>query len=862
MKPTPPKRALRFLRWFCREDYLEEIEGDLTELYEDHYERSPGKAKWRFVWNVIHYFRPAFFRLSKTNNYLNPITMFRYNFLFTYRNFKRYKSSFFINLIGLSTGLASVLLIYLWVYDELSFDKFHQKDARLFQVLRNIDKGERGIKTSESNSDLLAPALIETFGEVEYVVPVAHEATNSILSANDKKIKAKGQMAGKDFFNLFSFKLIEGDKDHVLSDKNFIVISQQLAASLFGTDESVLGNVIGVVDNSDGQVVYKGNYVISGVFDITDVKSLQEFDFLLTNKLFLDKRDPGDLDWGSNNASVYLSLHEGVDVDEFNVKINDFYRSKLEPLYGEKHPEWIGNMFVQRYADRYLYDRYEHGVLVGGRIDYVLLFSTIALIILIIACINFMNLSTAQASRRLKEVGVKKIIGVPRIALILQYVGESIVLAVVSSLMAILVVFFLLPQFNVITAKQLSVEWNSHLILGVVTIVLFTGIIAGSYPAFFLSGLRPIEVLKTNLKTSLGELLIRKGLVIFQFSISIILIVAVLVVSRQIDFVQSKNLGYDKDNILTFEKEGNLVENLEPFLSEVKTTVGVVNATILEGSISEFESSTRGFTYGSVGYDYLETLGIELKEGRSFSREFGQEGSKVILNETAVKHFDLVEPVGKIIDWRGKREVIGVVKDFHYKSLYEEIKPMFLIFRPEWANTIVVKIQSGNEKATIARLEKLYHKFNPGIPFEFTFLDEAYQAIYASEQRIASLSKYFAIIAIIISCLGLFGLAAFTAERRLKEIGIRKILGSGELRIINLLSRDYTKMVLISILIAWPISYFIVNSWLSGFAYKIELEWWFFITSAFTALFIAWFAVGTQTVKAARVKLTECLKDE
>ncbi|MEM1134631.1 MAG: ABC transporter permease [Bacteroidota bacterium] len=871
MNENPPKYALKFLRWFCREDYLEEIEGDLMEVFEKQYKSSPKKAKWEFTWSVIRCFRPEFIKSFKSSYHPTLFAMLCHSFLLAFRTFKRYKSSFFINLVGLSTGLAAVLLIYLWVYDELSVDKFHKNDQKLYQVLRNLNK-PNGIKTSESNSDLLAPSLIEELGEIEYVVPVVDEASSAILSFNKKKIKASGKLAGKDFFKVFSFELIQGDKDIVLADKNAIVISKELAASIFDSENDVIGKIINVVDNTDGEAIYADDYIVSGVFDIANVNTSEQFDFLLTNKLYLDKRDPSNKDWGSNNPSIYITIKEGVDIDQFNSKINDFYRSKLEPLYGENHPEWIGTMFTQRYSERYLNNYYENGKQAGGRINYVILFSVVAIIILMIACINFMNLSTAQASRRLKEVGIKKTIGVSNKVLVFQYIGESMMLVFISSLIAVLLVLLLLPQFNVITGKQLAFTPDINLISGALFIIILTGCLSGSYPAFFLSRLKPNEVLKAKLKKSIGEIITRRGLVIFQFSISIILIVSVMVITKQIDFVQSKSLGYEKDNILTFEKEGKLIENIESFLQAAKNTVGIINASVLEGSISNFDNSGGGYggegrspiqyTFTRVGYDYIKTLNIELLQGRSFSRNFNNEGEKIILNETAIKAMGLADPIGKVVNIRGEREIIGIVKDFHFQSLYEEIKPMFLIFLPEDANTVVVKIQAGEERETITRLEKLYDKFNPGVPFEFRFLDEEYQAHYISEQRVANLAKYFSVIAILISCLGLFGLAAFTAERRLKEIGIRKVLGASNFGIIHLLSNDFTKMVLVAIIIALPISYFIAQQWLESFAFRIDLEWWYFAGAGFIALLIAWITVGLQTVKAATINPIKCLKDE
>jgi putative ABC transport system permease protein len=864
----PPKNALRFLRWFCREDYVEEIEGDLVEIFEKQFEHSPGKATRKFYWSVIKYFRPEFLKSFTSNYHANPLGMFRHNFLITYRNFLRYKSSFFINLIGLSSGLACTLLIYLWVSDELYFDKFHEKTHRLYQVLTNHSTGSRGIDTSENCSDLLAPALVDELTEVEHVVQVADMGSPEILKAGEKSIKVKGMLVGVDFFNVFTYQLLQGDKEQALANKYDIVISDALAIKLFGTAENVLGKEILSED-----VNYSGTFLVSGVFRAR-ANSSMNFDYLLTNALFLDRRPPDYIGWHSNGVKVYITLKEETDVNLFQGKINKLFRTKIEPLVGK---EWIGDMFVEQYSDRYLYDRWENGVRAGGRIDYVILFSIIASFVLAIACINFMNLSTARASRRSKEVGVKKSIGVMRRTLIFQYISESTLLTSISLILAVALLFLLLPQFNLITGKQLIVSFDNKFILGVLLITLATGIISGSYPALYLSGFRPVEVLKGKLNTSLGEIWARKGLVIFQFCISILLIVSVMVVYQQIHFIQSKNLGYEKENVLTFAIQGNLNKNLELFIAAAKNTTSVINASYIQGNVTEFSNFSGGpswegqqqddrkieFTHAHVGYDFIETMGIEMKEGRSFSRKFANEESKIIFNEAAIKVMGLSNPIGKRVDFRGPdREIIGVVKNFHVQSLYEEIMPMALLCKTEHVSTVIVKIQPGTEQETTARLEKVYHTFNPGIPFDFRFLDDEYQALYVAEQRVASLSKYFAVIAIVISCLGLFGLAAFTAERRTKEIGIRKILGCSELRIIRMLSVDFTRMVVIAIIIALPVSYFVAKYWLEGFAYRVELEWWFFIGAGLVALLIAWFTVGMQTIKAARINPSQCLKEE
>ncbi|QHT72107.1 FtsX-like permease family protein [Rhodocytophaga rosea] len=791
--------------------------------------------------------------------------MFQHILLLTFRSFRRFKNSFFINLIGLSTGLTSVLLIYLWVFDELSMDKFHENDSRLYQVMINVQEDSTQIRTFETNSHLLAPALVKELPEIEYVTPVGW-STQGIVSVQEKQMRAKGRHAGEDYFHIFSFRLLEGNKQTVLTSKESIAISHELAHKLFGTTENLIGKAI-----TWDQEPYEGTYLISGIFEKLPGNSSERFDFLLTNKLFLEKTTM-DVSWHSNPVQVYLTLKKETDVKAFGAKLKRFYQSKLEPSGGNNSSGPIAHMFIRKYSDKYLYGTYENGIQAGGRINYVILFSIIGLFLLLIASINFMNLSTAKASRRAKEIGIKKAIGAGRNSLICQYLSESLILAFLASFLSVVFVFLLLPQFNFITGKELQLQLDPILISGAILITLITGLISGSYPALYLSGFRPVEVLKGKLPTSLGELWVRKGLVVFQFSLSTLFIMAIVVIFKQVDYVQSRNLGYNKDNVLSFEAEGTMNKNLESFLAQVKAIPGVVNTSHMNYSVGsptgtggmQWEGKTESIEFSNleVGYGLIELLGIPLKEGRSFSRDYGTEDAKMILNEIAVQRMGLTDPVGKRVKLWGKEyEIVGVTQNFHFESLYEEVKPCFFRLNPS-SKKLVVKIASGREKQTIERLEKLYKSYNPGIPFYFTFLDEEYQALYTAEQKVSTLFTCFAGIAIVISCLGLFGLAAFTAERRRKEIGIRKVLGASEAGIVSLLSREFIQMVSMAILIALPISYLIAKYWLEKFAFRIAVEWWFFAGAGGLALLIATVTVATQTFKAARINPVHTLRDE
>jgi putative ABC transport system permease protein len=788
--------------------------------------------------------------------------MLKHNLLLLYRNFKRFKGTFFINLGGLSAGLTCALLIYLWVKDEVSKDRFHKNDERLYMVLQNSHE-TAGISTGPGTPGPLAKALEEEMPEVEYtaaVVPPDLLDQHGVITVADKRFKIKAQFASRDFFNVFFYRLLQGDKDRVLTDKNGVAISEQLALKLFNTTQDIAGRTIAWNEGKKNEV-----YFISGLFETPPASSTNRFDIIFCYELFLKDRKWLQT-WNSTDPRTYVVLKEGASVKQFSNKIRGFVKSK------DKNSN--GTLSIQRYSDHYLHGRFENGVQTGGRIAYVRLFSIIAAFILLIASINFMNLSTAKASRRIKEVGIKKAIGAGRKALIFQYLGESMAIAFLSLCIAILMTDLLLTPFSTLTGKHLSLSFDGGLVLMVVGITFVTGLLAGSYPALYLSGFSASLVLKGKLNPATGAVWARKGLVIFQFAISVILIVAVVVVYRQMEFIQTKNLGYKRGNVVYFDTEK--VSNA--LLAELKAMPGVVNAARFYHDLTGNHGGTYALDWEGkkpdeliefgnleVGYDLVETMGFEMAEGKPFSEDFGSI-DQIIFNEAAIEAMGLKDPVGKTINiWGYKRQIVGVVKNFNFESLYQKVEPCFLFLVPMLDNTpsrIMVKIQAGAEKATLDRLQKFHQRHNPGLPFDFRFVDDDYQRLYASEQKVSALSRYFAFVAILISCLGLFGLATFTAERRLKEIGIRKVLGSSTLGIVYLLSGDFTKIVFMAIVIALPVSYLIAARWLDSFAFRISLEWWYFTGAGATALFIAWLTVGTQAVRAATVNPVECLKDE
>jgi len=790
--------------------------------------------------------------------------MLRHHFLLAYRSFWRNKQTFFINLIGLSTGIACTILIYIWVNDELGFDKFHEQDEQLYQVMQLLQNNETDVLTWEWTPGVLAAALKEEMPEVEEAIHLVQWGNSGIVAKGSKQFKASEIYAGKDFFNMFSFPLKEGNPNSVLKAENSVVLSESMANKLFQTTENLIGKTIDWKRNREG---LDSTYVISGIVANPPKNSTLQFDLVFTYDRFFTSK-PDLQHWYNSDPLTYITLREGTDIVAFNQKIEDFLK--------EKHENSTSTLFARRFSSQHLYGNYENGVQAGGRISYVRLFSLIALFILLIACINFMNLSTAQSSKRSKEVGVKKTVGARRSSLIFQYLSESTLLAFLALCLGVGLGFSLLPKFNQITDKALTLHFNTTFLLACLGITLLTGIVAGSYPAFHLSRFKPVEVFRGQLNKSFGELWARKGLVVFQFSLSILLIVSVLVVYNQLQYVQQKNLGYNKENVMLFHKDGTIRENISTFMEEIRAIPGVTKAATLDGNLAGdygytttirwegYEDPENPIRFGVmiVGNDIVETLGMKMKQGQSFTEELSNSRVKVLINEAALDAIGFENPIGKIITQRRREyQIAGVIENFHFESLYDEVKPCILK-RGTYGNNIFAKIQAGQERETIAQLEQIYAKFNPGLPFEFKFVDENYQQLYVAEQRVATLSRYFAGFAILISCLGLFGLAAFSAERRAKEMSIRKILGASELNVARLLSSDLVKLVLIAIGMSLPLSFWLAKKWLNTFAFHIDLNIWMFFLAAAIATIIALLTVSFQSIKTALINPIDSLRNE
>ncbi|MFT3705391.1 MAG: ABC transporter permease [Agriterribacter sp.] len=792
--------------------------------------------------------------------------MFKNYLKVAWRNLVRNKAFSIINISGLALGILASLLIILWVRDEKSVDEFHTNNKQLYHVYeRNYYDGK--VDAGYSTPGLLADELKRVVPEVEYATGFEHVAapgSQSTFEVRDKVSKMDGMFASADFFTMFSYPLLQGTAASALNIPSGIAVSRKMAILFFGTPANAIGKTIRFENKDD--------LMITAVFENVPANSSLQFDFLRTWTDFV-KENNWVNNWGNTDPSTFIQLRKGADVAKVQAGIKDFiYR------YKEKEKSFNTELALQPYAEKYLHSSFTNGYINGGRIEYVQMFSIIAIFIVLIACINFMNLATARSGKRAKEVGIRKVVGAVRYALVTQFIGEALLLVFIAVAIAVGLSALLLPAFNSLTGKQLSLPVTQPIFwIALAVLLLLTGVVAGSYPALFLSSLKPVKVLKGSLKFSWRSIFFRKGLVVFQFALSIILIVGMIVIYRQMNYVQTKNLGYTRENLVYLPIEGELIKNYSVFKDEASKAPGIESVskmrnspTIIEhhnGSISwpgMDPNLTISFADGIVGYDFVKTMKLQLKEGRDFSATYGTDTASFLLNETAVNRIGYKNPVGETVIWgRTPGKIIGVLKDFHFASMHQTIDPLIIRLGENWGwGTILIRTKAGQTKEAIASLEKICKTLNPKFPFTYQFSDLEFEKLYRSEQVVSKLSNLFAVLAIFISCLGLFGLATFTAEQRNKEIGVRKVLGASVAGIVSMLSTGFLKPVFIAMLIAFPVAWFVMNKWLQNFAYKINVDWWIFAVAGLVTISIALLTVGYQSIKSALVNPVKSLRAE
>lgn len=780
-----------------------------------------------------------------------------------WRNIVRNKTFSLINVLGLALGMASSLLIFLWIQDELSVDAYHENGPQLYNVMeRQIYDGK--VEAGTSTPGLLAEELKRKFPEVKYASGFTWEEQHTFAVKN-KINKEKGRFAGADWFSMYSIPLLEGTAESALSAPNNIAISRRMAEHFYGSPAAAIGQSI--------RVDSKADYQVTAVFENIPANSSETYDYLLNWQDFL-KRNEWAKDWGNNAPQTRIQLQPGADASQLEAKLEGFLHNYSAGL---KTGTFDIQLFLQPYQEAYLYSNFEHGYQDGGRIGYVRLLSIVAVFVLLIACINFMNLATARSVKRAREVGVRKVVGAVRGLLVGQFMGEALLLTSLALVVALALVWGLLPTFNQLTGKQIVLDLTqSHFWLILLSMTLVTGLVAGSYPALFLSSLQPLRVLKGSIRFGSGARQFRQGLVVFQFMLSVLLIVGTLVVYRQMDYIQNKNLGYNRENLIYLPAEGELVGKYSTFKQELLNQPGIQSITYMEGTPTERHGSTNNvqwpgkdpnlsieFMFSRVDYDFTNTLNVKVK-GRDFSEKFGQDSTNFLINETAARRIGYDDPIGKPLTLWGKPGIIvGVMEDFHTGSLHRPIEPMIVLLKPDVAGkNILVRTKPGQTKEALASLEALTRKLNPEFPFTYQFADESYQNLYRAETVLGSLANYFAFLAIFISCLGLLGLSAFMAEQRTREIGVRKVLGASLANVVALLSLDFLKLVFVAIVLACPVAWYFMNQWLANYEYKIAIEWWMLAGAGLLAMGIALLTISFQSIKAALMNPVRSLRSE
>ncbi len=800
------------------------------------------------------------------------LTIMLRNYLtIAFRNFWKYKGFTSINVIGLTLGIACSILILLWVQDELSINRFHQEGEQIHKVMFNMNYPDGTVSTWMWAPYPLVEVLENEYPEVDHAAMVSWN-NDLLFTLDDTHIMESGYYASPGFFKIFSFPLLQGDKDKVLEDIQAVAISESLATKLFGENwaqQTIVGKSVRLNIEKDD------NFIITGVFADPPKNSTLQFDFVLPMKMKL-KIHPWDENWGNYNNRLFVKLYQNTNLQAFNEKFSDViarYREDYEEKDNEKEVA-----FLYPFEEFHLKSKFENGVNTGGRIEYVRIFSVVAILVLILACINFMNLATARSARRAKEVGIRKAVGASKASLVMQFIGEAFLITAFALIIALVLTELLLPVFNNLTQKELSIDFTEPAYWGVAFgLVIVTSLVAGSYPAFFISSFNTVKVLKGNRTTHFNAAVFRKGLVVFQFTLSIIMITGALIVHTQLRYIMERNIGLDRENVFVYYLKEDAPQHYETIKNELVGNPNISGVTAANNnpiaissttSSVEWEGKQEGqsieFNHIWVDFDFVETMGMELADGRDFSKAMGNDSANVLFNEAAIKAMGLEDPIGKkfkLWDDYKDGEIIGVIKDFHSGDVFSSVAPLMVILSDEH-HALYVRSALGKVQESLAAVEKIHQTYSPSYPFEYSFLDEQFESMYRSEVMMGDLSNYFTFLAIFISCLGLLGLASFTAEQRVKEIGIRKVLGASVIHIVALLSKGYVQLIIISFVIAIPVANYFITEWLGSFAYKTEISWWLYAVPGVVILLIAILTISRQTFKAAVKNPVESLKYE
>lgn len=865
--PQPPRWAKTLLRWMHPENTIEEVDGDLDELYAHVYLRSgKSQALLRYLGNVISVLPPFVRRRRSQFKYeqsfsLSPDMLKNY-FKIAWRNIVRQKAYSILNIAGLSIGMACSILILLWVQNELSYDRFHPRANQIFRL--TCSAGDFRAAVSAAG---MAPGLKSELPQIKGGVRIS-KWVPMLFEVGEKKLEEKRVMyADSNFLDFFSFPLLAGNKATALQDPGAILITEEMATKYFGTSDAI-GKIIRI-NNTE-------NFTVGGILANAPPNSHLQFDCLIPMKTLA--RTSSDLQNNNWNNFIFYTYLELDDKTAASASARQKLISQIFSVF-KGHGQTIKLDFgLQALTDIHLHSNFQLDVAGHGNIQYVNIFFVISIFILVVACINFMNLATARSERRAKEVGLRKVVGANRYQLIFQFLGESLIFSFLSLVIAIGIVFLLIPLFKMLTEKSLSIHLlDGKLLLSLISIAVLTGLLSGSYPALFLSGFAPVKVLKGKLRVAGGNLLFRNALVVTQFVVAIVLLVGTAVVYKQLDFIKTRNLGFDKSNLLYLPMNGDLWGKQQALkftlaqnqLTENFTVISALPTAVESGTVDvvwDGQTARNQVVFPSLDVDenFINVFKTEVLAGRSFDKTFAGDSSSYMINEKAMQimGMNVGNAVGKSLSLGDtKGPIIGVVKDFNFKSLQYAMEPLILRLN-KWGGVVMIRTTAGNNEQTIKALEKINQQLNPAFPFRFGFLDKDLDNLYRSEQQMGNIFNLFAGLAIFISCLGLYGLSAFMAEQRTKEIGVRKVLGATVAGVVGLLSQDFLKLILIAIVIASPIAWYAMNKWLQGFAYQTTLEWWVIALAAILATGIALVTISFQSIKAALMNPVKSLRSE
>lgn len=768
----------------------------------------------------------------------------------------------FINIGGLAIGIASSILILLWVADEYSYDRFHKNYNSIYKLYQS-QQWAQGIGTGTSMPYPLREALLNKTSEVKYLV-MTNWGEGNTLQVAEKSLTKFGLSATEDFFNMFSFDMIKGDLSSALKDPNSIVITESTAKALFGNAEPL--NQLIQVDN--GQELK-----VTGVIKDLPPQSFFSFDYVLPFAYYKATQSwvrNSVNNWDNNSFQMYVQLQPNATQESVTSSIKDIIKDS-----NPKAP--TAQLFLHPMSKWRLYSKFENGKNTGGMIEYVQLFTIIAIFVMIIACINFMNLATARSESRAREVGIRKSVGSRRKQLIFQFLGESLAITSISFLLAIVLVEITLPFYNTLVNKTIVINYSNPMLWLIgLAIIFVTGIIAGSYPAFYLSSFKPVKVLKGKVNVGKGASTPRKVLVTLQFGVSIFLIIGTLTIYQQIMHVKNRDMGYDRENLMQIWTNNELEKNFQTVRQALVNTGAVKSVCKSNSPITSIFSSNEvkwegmnteervSFSTIATEYDYIETMGVKMVAGRDFSRDFPSDSMSVIINQAAADFMGMKDPIGqKLIYNKDPHEIIGVTANVVMDSPYQPVEPLVMIFDPSWSSTITVRLNpTENLQGSIDQVEQVFKKLNPAYPFAFRFADNDFQAKFSSINLVSKLSFIFAALAIAITCFGLLGLAAFTAEQRTKEIGIRKVLGATVSSIVILITSDFSKLIFIAFLIASPIGWWVLTNFLERYPYRVGISGWILLAAGAISLILALLIVSTQALRAAISNPTDSLRSE